>query len=154
MTNSETLGSDDAGMAGLLSATYHFMMSRIMDRLAAEGYQDLSKTQLHVLARFDSTGMTLSEISDRVQISVHVVSNIVKMLATEGYVSETQQGPVIGDFKYVLEHRAREALDIVSGGQREVEEEWKKFLDDEELESITESLGRLFRATIQAKQGE
>jgi len=152
MEQTEIYNTRETGVAGLLSATYHFMMSKIMDRLVVEGYRDISKTQLHVLARFDSEGMTLNEISQRVQISVHIVSNIIKMLVTEGYAFETEEGADIGDYKYALTNRGYRVLAIVSKEQKAVEEEWQQYLGERELSLVISNLERLFNATLRAQQ--
>ncbi|WP_022870145.1 MarR family winged helix-turn-helix transcriptional regulator [Yaniella halotolerans] len=151
MTDRHSNNGQSTGVAGLLSATYHFMMSRIMDRLGTEGYGNLSKTQLHVLARFDSSGMTLRQISDRVQISVHIVSNIVNMLRTNDYVAEMPSATPADGSKYMLTGLGQEALTIVESEQKAVEREWKQHIGEERLSSIISSLELLFRATLQAK---
>jgi len=152
MTDHHSNNVQTTGVAGLLSATYHFMMSRIMDRLSTEGYGNLSKTQLHVLARFDSSGMTLRQISDRVQISVHIVSNIVSMLRTNDYVVDMPEENPAEGAKYMLTDRGEEVLTIVESEQKAVETEWKQHIGEERLSSVISSLELLFRATLQAKE--
>lgn len=120
-----------------------------MDRLTAEGYQNLSKTQLHVLARFDSGEMTLAQVSQRVQISVHIVSNILKMLDTGGYLKQVHQGPRIEDVTYTLIDRGHKVISIVTSEQKAVEEEWSNQLGTEELRQVIASLEELFAVTLQ-----
>lgn len=124
-----------------------------MDRLTAEGYQNLSKTQLHVLARFDSGEMTLAQVSQRVQISVHIVSNILRMLDTGGYLKQVQQGTRIDDATYALVDRGHKVISIVTSEQKAVEEEWSNQLGTEELRQVITSLEELFEATLHITRG-
>lgn len=153
MPEREAFEPEDTGTAGLLSATYHFMMGRILDELIYEGYRDLSKTQLHVLARFGTGEMTLAEISDRVQIPVQVVANITHMLSTSGYLTHVSESSALGTASYAVSERGHAALTIVDQGQKAVERGWVDQLGEQEVRRIIDSLSSLFQASIRVAEG-
>lgn len=154
MSGTESSARSHTGSAGLLSATYHFMMSCIMDELSHAGFRDLSKTQLHVLARFGEQAMSLAQLSQRVQIPVQVLANITNMLETSGYLTEVSDGTVIGEVGYVVTSRGYDALDVIAKGERRVERAWIDHLGEHGLQRVIASLDDLFHATRRATKGD
>lgn len=150
MSSLESSALNTTGSAGLLSATYHFMMRRIIDELSHAGFNDLSKTQLHVLARFGDQEQSLAQLSERVQIPVQVVANIANTLVRSGYITKVFEGAVLRTVRYVVTPRGYEALNIVNQGQQAVEQEWVDQLGQDEVQGIMSSLNSLFHATTSA----
>ena len=103
MPHTSEISKDQPNIASVLSASYHFMMGRIVEDLAGAGYKDLSKLQLHILSRMETETVSIKDLSRRVGIAKQILDNLVSMLAENGYV-HTEEETVS------LAERGREAM--------------------------------------------
>lgn len=145
----DTFETEDSrtDIAALLSASYHFMIGRIIDELDAAGYGDLSKTQLHLLSRVEMDGMSIDGLARRVHMPPQIVSNLVQMLAENGYLSAEQN---LNDIRATIMHladRGRDAREIVEASQQNVERDWANTLGVDSYAQLREGLRQLFAAS-------
>lgn len=144
MTDTFEAEDNRTDIAALLSASYHFMMGRIIDELDAAGHSDLSKTQLHLLSRVEAAGMSIDDLSRRVKIPPQIVSNLVNMLVENEYLSAERNPDDIHATTMQLASRGREAREIVEASQQSVEREWANRMGDKSYAQLREGLGQLF----------
>ncbi|MFT4468490.1 hypothetical protein ACMX2H_01145 [Arthrobacter sulfonylureivorans] len=135
------------GITALLSASYHFMMGRIIDDLAAAGHSDLSKTQLHLLSRIDGDGMTVGDLATRVQIPLQIVNNLVQMMTENDYLATERVGDDIQATSVQVADRGHAARRIIIESQQAVERDWATALGEESYESLRGRLRDLFDST-------
>ena len=133
-------------IASLLSATYHFAMGRIIGELESSGYNDLSKTQLHLLSRVERDGVTVETLSERLHMAKQIVWNLTHMLAENGYVVEEED--LSGKVSTIrLADRGEAVMKTVECAQRDVETDWADALGDESYTELRGKLLELFRVT-------
>lgn len=147
MENQSASRSTQIGSAGLLSATYHYLVSQIMEQLAQKGYRDISKTQLHVLARFKEN-ISSEDLSKRVQIPVQLLENITEMLKSNGYIMESSPPADIHTTRYRMTDKGLTVRSIVSQAQADTEQKWAAQIGEEKMQEILDDLIQLFDATI------
>ena len=150
MTSPTKAEDNRTDITALLSASYHFMMGRIIDDLDAAGHSDLSKTQLHLLSRIDADGMTLGDLAKRVHIPTQIVNNLVQMMAENGYLAEERNVEDIQATFVQVADRGRIVGSIVERAQESVEQGWAEALGTESYGTLRNQLRQLFAASTHA----
>ena len=145
MSHASEISQGQPNLASVLSASYHFMMGRILDDLAGAGYKDLSKMQLHLLSRMDSEATTLGELATRVGIARQILDNLVHMLDENRYVHVQEE-------RISLAERGRDAMSVVVGAQQRLETEWATLLGSAAYDELRTQLNNLFRITTSSEQ--
>ena len=145
MPHTSEISKDQPNIASVLSASYHFMMGRIVDDLAGAGYKDLSKLQLHIISRMETETVSVKDLARRVGIAKQILDNLVSMLAENGYV-HTEEETVS------LAERGREAMHTVAAAQQNLEAEWAASLGATAYGELRTPLNNLFRVTTSTGQ--
>ena len=146
MPHTSEANQDQPNIASVLSASYHFMMSKIVEDLAVAGYKDLSKLQLHIVSRMNDDTTSVNDLAKRVGIARQILDNLLSMLIENGYVR-------VEDEHISLAGRGRDALQIVAKTQQNLESEWASLLGSAAYEELRTHLNSLFRITTTPPAG-
>jgi DNA-binding MarR family transcriptional regulator len=107
---------------------YRAMESRVLDALAAAGFDDVTAAQGRVFARIAPGGTRVGELAEQARISKQTAGFLVDQLERAGYV---QRVPDPSDARARLVRiagRGRAAVDVARRVEAEVEAEWTHHL--------------------------
>lgn len=139
---------NNPNIGSLLSASYHLMMGRILNDLAAAGHKDLTKTALHVLVRMGTEPTTADILWQRLQIPRQIIANLFGLLADNDYVTALDDSIEANSGRVVIAERGLEALKIVEAAQTNVETEWAANIGEDAYSKLREGLVALFPAAL------
>ncbi|HEX8779675.1 MAG TPA: MarR family transcriptional regulator, partial [Nocardioides sp.] len=131
----------------LLFVAGRAMESRVLEAVAAAGFEDLTLAQARTLARVGERGTRLTELAAQAQITKQSAQHLVDQLERAGYV-ERAPDPSDGRARLVvLSRRARAAQEVARRTEREVEDEWRAHLGDRPWRELVGHLSRLREVT-------
>lgn len=148
MPQSSETNKDQPNIASVLSASYHFIVGRIVEDLNAAGYKDLSKLQLHVISRMEAEAVSLKTLAARVGMHPQILENVVHMLAENGYLDvKDEYVSRLDDEIISLAERGQEAMKLVAASQQKLEVEWEAALGGAAYHELRSHLNSLFLIT-------
>jgi DNA-binding MarR family transcriptional regulator len=139
---------DDGQNLGLLCwYPYRAMEARVMQALAAQGFDDVTLAQSRVLQRVAPQGVRLTELADRARVTKQTAGFLVDQLEKAGYV-ERVTDPTDARARLVrVAARGLEASAVAGTVVAEIEAEWAAHLGRREAERLRRTLTRLREIT-------
>jgi DNA-binding MarR family transcriptional regulator len=126
-----------------ISILFHELQRRVADRLAEDGYTDLSPAYMPVFQLLGPDGDTVTALARRAGVSKQAMGYLVGYLDRRGYLSKR---PHATDGRAVVVSRTdrgwdvtRLALDVVQEAQRD----WARLLGEQELKAVLAGLRQL-----------
>ncbi|WP_308164668.1 MarR family winged helix-turn-helix transcriptional regulator [Nonomuraea sediminis] len=129
---------------GLLCFFPHRAMeARVMDALAAAGFDDVTLAQARVFQRVGPDGTRLTDLAEQARVSKQTTTFLVDQLERAGYV-ERVPDPTDARARLVrIAPRGREAVAMARQIEAEVEAEWTAHLGKRDTETLRRILTNL-----------
>lgn len=133
---------------GLLCFFPHRAMeTRVMDALAAAGFDDVTLAQARVFQRVGPDGTRLTDLAEQARVSKQTTTFLVDQLERAGYV-ERVPDPRDARARLVrIAARGREAIAMARQIEAEVEAEWAAHLGKRDTETLRRILTDLRTVT-------
>jgi DNA-binding MarR family transcriptional regulator len=123
------------------------MEDRVLDDLAAAGYDDVTVAQARVLARVGSKGTRLTDLAEQARVTKQTVTFMVDQLERAGYVRRVPD-PVDARARLVtFAERGLAAQRVARRTEAAVQEEWSRHLGRRTTARLHEILTRLREIT-------
>ena len=120
---------------------------RVMEAVAALGYDDLTLAQARLGARIGDEGTRATDLAEAAQVTKQTAGYLVDQLERAGYV-ERRPDPTDARARLVcFTERGRELQRAAREVEREVEQEWADHLGPDRLETLRELLTELREIT-------
>ncbi|HMM96237.1 MarR family transcriptional regulator [Phycicoccus sp.] len=148
MTTSREDGSGRLAIGQLLVGLLREFRTELFAPAAAQGYDDLREPHLHIFGSVGVTGIRLTELSARAQLSPATTSELVTDLERLGYL-ERRPDPTDRRAKLIFPtRRGRQALHDAGTRVAEIERHWSDLVGNARfadacatLQAILDELG-------------
>lgn len=121
--------------------------TRVMEALAAAGFDDITLAQARVAARVGPDGTRLTSLAEQAQVTKQTVGQLVDQLERAGYV-ERVPDPLDARAKLVrFADRGRAVLVVAREVEEAVREEWRTHLGPRRMEALQQALESLREIT-------
>ena len=148
MTTSRELPTDRLAIGQLLGRLLREFRTELFAPAAEQGYTDLREPHLHIFGNVGVTGMRLTDLSVRAQLSPATTSELVSDLQRLGYL-ERRPDPSDRRAKLIFPtQRGRQALHDAGNRAAEIEQHWSHLVGDARfteacttLQAILDELG-------------
>ncbi|MFI6604022.1 MarR family winged helix-turn-helix transcriptional regulator [Nonomuraea sp. NPDC050536] len=122
---------------------YRAMESRVMEALAAAGFDDITLAQSRVFQRVGPDGTRLTDLAEQARVSKQTTTFLVDQLERAGYV-ERVPDPTDARARLVrIASRGREAVAMARQIEAEVEAEWASHLGKRDTAQLRRILTQL-----------
>ncbi len=123
------------------------MESRVMDALAAAGYDDITPAQSRVFARLGPNGSRVTDLAEQARVTKQTASFLVDQLERAGYVRRVPD-PADARARLVrMAPRGEALVGIARTAEAEVEAEWTRHLGAQATAQLRQALTRLREIT-------
>lgn len=142
-------GSADGPLnIGLLCFIVHRAMEdRVLDDLAAAGYDDITVAQARVLARVGATGTRVTDLAELARVAKQTVTFMINQLERAGYVRRVPDPTDARARLVVFAERGLAAVQVARRTEIAVSEEWTRHLGRRTTARLHETLSRLREIT-------
>ncbi|RJK96138.1 MarR family winged helix-turn-helix transcriptional regulator [Vallicoccus soli] len=123
------------------------MEARVLDALAAEGYDDVTAAQGRVFARVGTQGTRLTELAEQARVTKQTAGFLVDQLERAGYVRRVPDPTDARARLVVVAERGRAAVEVAQRVEEEVEAEWTRHLGRAATAELRRTLTRLREVT-------
>ena len=131
----------------LLFIPYREMETRIFQRLAAAGYDDITPAQARVFQRIAAGGSRLTELAEQAGVTKPTAGFLVDQLERAGYV-ERVPDPTDGRARLVrVAERGRRSVEASRAIVTEIENEWTAHLGERRMAQLRRLLTDLREIT-------
>lgn len=138
---------DQPHVAVLMFVAHRHAERRILEHLAASGFDDVSLAQARVAARVSEDGIRLTDLAEQAQITKQACGSLVDQLERAGYV-ERVPDPTDARARLVrLAPRGREAQRRARLMERRIDQEWERHLGKERMADLRRALADLREIT-------
>jgi DNA-binding MarR family transcriptional regulator len=139
--------SAEPNLGQLCFYPYRALESRVLEALAAAGFEDLTVAQARIAARIGEHGTRLTALADQAQVTKQTVGFLVDQLERAGYVRRVPD-PTDGRARLVcFADRGRAAVAVARRVEVEVEAEWTAHLGEGTMAALRAALTRLREIT-------
>ncbi|WP_231916915.1 MarR family winged helix-turn-helix transcriptional regulator [Nocardioides scoriae] len=148
MVRSSDRGQDPELHLGVLCLIAHRAAeTRVMERLHAAGYDDLTVTQARVFARLGPEGTRVGDLAEQAQVTKQTATALVDQLERRAYV-ERVADPADQRARLVrFAPRGTEACAVARRAEEEVREEWEAHLGPRAAAQLRSALEKLREIT-------
>ncbi|GIE34079.1 MarR family transcriptional regulator [Actinoplanes italicus] len=141
------MARDDLNAGLLMFVAYRAMEKRVLDAIAAAGFDDITLAQARVFQRIGPDGTRLGELAEQAQVTKQTAGFLVDQLERAGYVERTPD-PADARARLVrVAERGRTAGVVAAAVVAEVEGEWAAHLGARRMTQLREALGMLREIT-------
>lgn len=138
---------DDLNVGLLMFIAYREMERRVLDAVAADGFDDITLAQARVLQRVAPDGTRLSELAEQAQVTKQTAGFLVDQLERAGYV-ERVADPRDARAKLIrIADRGNAAAVVAAAEVARVESEWLAHLGRQRMAQLRDALTRLREIT-------
>lgn len=142
-----TTTQDEPNVGVLLFVAYRAMEARVIEAVAAAGFDDITLAQARVFQRIGPDGTRLSELAAAAQVTKQTAGFLVDQLERAGYV-ERVPDPTDARARLVrVGRRGRSAAPVAAAAVAAVEAEWTEHLGERSMSQLRRALGRLREVT-------
>jgi DNA-binding MarR family transcriptional regulator len=121
--------------------------ARLMEELAAAGFDDLTIAQGRIAARIGPHGTRLTDLAAQALVTKQTANHLVDQLERAGYVRRVPD-PTDGRARLVqMAERGQEVVALARRVEAEVEAEWTAHLGEEATAQLRATLERLREVT-------
>lgn len=133
--------------AVLMFVAHRHAETRILDHLAAQGFDDLTLAQARLAARIGADGTRLTELAEQAQVTKQTAGALVDQLETAGYVTR-EPDPTDARARLVrLAERGRRAQSAAREMEVTITREWERHLGPTRMRQLREALESLREIT-------
>ncbi len=119
------------------------MESRVLEALAAAGFDDVTPSQGRVVARLGPNGTRIGDLAEQALVTKQTASATVDRLERAGYVRRVPDPDDARARLVVLAERGEQAVQQARVVEAEVEAEWMQHLGVKATRQLREALTRL-----------
>ena len=139
--------ADDMNLGLLLFIPYRALETRVFERLAEAGYDDITPAQARVFQRIGATGTRLTELAEQAQVTKQTAGFLVDQMERAGYVRRVPD-PTDARARLVqIAERGAETIPIAAAVVAEVEAEWTTHLGTARAAQLRQALVSLREIT-------
>jgi DNA-binding MarR family transcriptional regulator len=144
---SEDRRGDELNLGLLCYIAYRAMETRVMEAVAAAGFDDVTVAQGRVFARIGPKGTRLTDLAEQARITKQTAGFLVDQLERAGYVRRVPD-PADARARLVqIAPRGEAAVAVARVAQAEVEAEWARHLGKQGVSQLRRVLTRLREIT-------
>ncbi|QOV33395.1 MarR family transcriptional regulator [Streptomyces ferrugineus] len=144
---SEDLREDEVNLGVLCFIAHRAMEARVLQALAAAGYDDLTSAQGRVFARIGPQGTRVTDLAEQAQITKQTAGFLVDQLERAGYVRRVPD-PTDARARLVqIAARGKAAVEVARVAEAETEAEWTRHLGKQSTNQLRRALTRLREIT-------
>jgi DNA-binding MarR family transcriptional regulator len=126
---------------------YRAMETRVMQALAAAGFDDLTAAQSRVFQRVGPSGTRLTDLAEQARVTKQTAGFLVDQLERAGYVQRVPD-PTDARARLVqMAARGRSVVEVARTVEAEVEAEWTAHLGRPAAAQLRRALTRLREVT-------
>ena len=130
MTTSRPLPTDRLAIGQLLGRLLREFRAELFAPAAEQGYGDLREPHLHIFGNVGVTGMRLTDLASRAQLSAATTSELVSDLQRLGYL-ERRPDPTDRRAKLIFPtERGRQALHDAGNRVAHIEQHWSDLVGE------------------------
>lgn len=130
-------------IGALLRMPWEAVRERTLERLHAEGFDDLEAAHFHVLQYPGPHGARPSELATRLRMSKQALNYLLGELQRRGYVDRRPDPDDLRSRRIVLTDRGSQAMRVIREAVADVEAQWSQRLGAEEFARLRELLRKL-----------
>ncbi len=137
----------DLNLGLLCFIAFRAAETRVMERLAEAGYDDLTVTQARVFARLGPDGTRVGDLAEHARVTKQTATALVDQLERRAYV-ERVTDPADQRARLVrFAPRGRDACGVARLAEAEVQAEWEAHLGPRASRDLRAALTRLREVT-------
>lgn len=131
----------------LMFVAVRHVETRVLEAIAAAGYDDITLAQARVAARIDEDGSRLTDLAAAAQVTKQSAGAMVDQLERAGYV-ERVLDPADARAKLVrIAPRGLEVIAVARVVEQQVRDEWEQHLGVRRMRELCASLEKLREIT-------
>ncbi|WP_020389535.1 MarR family winged helix-turn-helix transcriptional regulator [Kribbella catacumbae] len=131
---------DDLNLGLLLFIPYRALETRVFERLAEAGFDDITPAQSRVFQRISATGTRLTELAEQAQVTKQTAGFLVDQLERAGYVRRVPD-PTDARARLVqIAERGARTIPLAAAVVAEIEAEWTAHLGDTQAAQLRRAL--------------
>lgn len=131
----------------LMFVAVRHVETRVLEAIAAAGYDDITLAQARVAARIDEDGSRLTDLAAAAQVTKQSAGAMVDQLERAGYV-ERVPDPADARAKLVrIAPRGLEVIAVARVVEQQVRDEWEQHLGVRRMRELCASLEKLREIT-------
>jgi DNA-binding MarR family transcriptional regulator len=139
--------AEDVNVGLLLFLPYRELEGRVMEALAAAGFDDITLAQARIAQRIGPRGTRLTDLAEQARVTKQTAGFLVDQLERAGYV-ERAPDPTDGRARLVrIAGRGRDVTAVAEAAVADVEAEWTAHLGMDLMGQLKEALTRLREIT-------
>ena len=120
----------------LLFLPYRAMETRVLDGLAADGYDNVTRAQARVFQRIAPGGSRITDLAEQAGVTKQTAGFLVDQLERTGYVGRVPD-PTDGRARLVrITERGQQAVDAAARIVADVEAEWTGHLGARRMDQL------------------
>ncbi|WP_405731054.1 MarR family transcriptional regulator [Streptomyces sp. NBC_01537] len=141
------MGEDEPNLGLLCFIAYRAVEARVLEALAAAGYDDLTPAQGRVFARIGPDGTRVTELAEQSRVTKQTAGFLVDQLERAGYVRRVPD-PTDARARLVrIAERGEAAVAVARVAEAEVEAEWTRHLGKQGASQLRRALTSLREIT-------
>ena len=145
MTEDHATGEPNIGL--LCFIVYRAMEARVMEAVAAAGFDDVTAAQKRMFARIDPGGTKVTDLAERALITKQTAGFLVDQLERAGYVRRVPDPRDARARLVQIAERGAAAVAVARQAEAKTEAEWAAHLGDEATAQLRQALARLREIT-------
>ncbi|RZU77484.1 DNA-binding MarR family transcriptional regulator [Micromonospora kangleipakensis] len=138
---------DELNLGLLCFIAYRAMESRVVDAVAAAGFDDLTVAQGRVFARIGPQGTRVTELAEQARVTKQTAAFLVDQLERAGYVRRVPDPSDARARLVTITARGEAAIRVARAAEAEVEAEWTRHLGRQATSQLRRALTRLREIT-------
>lgn len=143
----EDHAGDELNIGLLCFIVNRAMEARVMEAVAAAGFDDVTAAQGRVFARIDPDGTRVTDLAERALITKQTAGFLVDQLERAGYVRRVPDPRDARARLVQMAERGRAAVEVARQAEAKVEAEWTAHLGQEATTQLRQALARLREIT-------
>ncbi|MBM0227245.1 MarR family winged helix-turn-helix transcriptional regulator [Micromonospora sp. ATA51] len=144
---SESPLDDEPNLGLLCFIAYRAMESRVLDAVAAAGFDDVTAAQGRVFARIGPDGTRVTELAEQARVTKQTAAFLVDQLERAGYVRRMPDPSDARARLVTITARGEAAIRVARAAEAEVEAEWTRHLGRQATSQLRRALTRLREIT-------
>src|SRR3954451_25190157 len=121
--------------------------TRVLEGLAAAGFDDITVAQGRIAARIGEHGTRIGDLAEQAQVTKQTASALVDHLERAGYVRRVPDPADARATLVVFANRGSKAIAVARRVEAEVHSEWEAHLGSRRTQALREALERLREIT-------
>lgn len=139
--------TDQPNLGLLCFLAYRAMEARVLDAVAAAGFDDITAAQGRVFARIGPDGTRVTELAEQARVTKQTAAFLVDQLERAGYVRRMPDPRDARARLVTIAERGEAAVAVAREAEAQVEAEWTRHLGRQTATQLRRALTRLREIT-------